>query len=401
MEKKQKTRRVCGMMAAFLAVVMSVSMLVSCNLSMTDITLKDNDEDSASLLANGTGAAGTKKHTVPENTELNYAKRVMTATEAGTVATVYANVSATVVEIQTETKSTYYGTTSGAGSGVIVTENGYIVTCYHVVEGCTSIYVSTNDGTQYTASFVGGDTWSDIAVLKIDADRELPYATFATAESDNQQYIVPGEQVIAIGNPLGYLGGSVTVGYISALDRSITIDGVPMTLLQTDTAVSPGNSGGGLFNLYGELVGIVNAKSAVDNAENIGFAIPSDYTLYVVDQILKQGYVSGRPYLGISFSGSTSGGGLVVNRYEYNSELAALNSSLKSGFEIKEGDILTAIDGSEVSDYADVRTAIAGKNVGDTVVLTVYRASGRTPFGSSYSEYKVTVKIHEKTASAG
>lgn len=371
--------------------------LCSCESAIRDITQNS--------ITNAGSTSGEARESdlpvVPEDTDFTYVEREETPATAGSVATAAAIAAPTVVEIRTETvTNTIFGTqtTPAAGSGVIVTENGYIVTCHHVVDGCTNVYVYTNDGTQYTAQIIATDIWSDLALIKIKSSEPLPYAKFAY-NSEGKNYIVPGQQVIAVGNPLGYLGGSVTVGYISALGRQITVDGIPMTLLQTDTAISPGNSGGGLFNLYGELVGIVNAKSASADAENIGFAIPAAKALSVVDQLLSQGYVSGTPHLGITFS-SQSSQYLYIKEYLHNAELKELNPDLTQDFILggESEDILVAIDGNAVSSYSDIRSAIGTKKVGDIVTLTVYRVTGKNWFGYlEYQSYEIKVRIHEYT----
>ncbi len=380
---KTQTRRLLLRFLATLAVVLLLLTTgVSCLISVNP---GDGTQESSS----------SEFSSLPEDTEFFYATQTQTPEAAGTVAEAAARVSAAVVEIETETVETYFGqtyTSAGAGSGVIISKNGCVLTCYHVIAGCTNVYVYTKNGTQYTATVVGYDEWSDLALLKIEATADLPYVTFATAESGDS-YVVAGEQVFAIGNPLGYLGGSVTVGYISATGRTISVEGIPMTLLQTDTAVSPGNSGGGLFNLRGQLVGVVNAKLVVEGAENIGFAIPSTTALWVADQLAKQGYVSGRPYLGMGFSRTDP---LTISTYQYNSELSSLNPSLGS-FQIKSGDILMAVNGENVTTLEELYTILSAVRVGDTVAATIYRQSGRNPFNqSTYDSYEVVLRIHER-----
>ena len=174
----------------------------------------------------------------------------------------------------------------GAGSGVIISENGYIITNHHVIEGAGAITVRLTNGCEYAAGVVGSDPDGDIALIKIDAT-DLCAATIGSSKS-----VVVGQQVLAIGNPLGTLGGTVTDGIISALDRKIPIDGVEMTLLQTNAAINPGNSGGGLFNRSGELIGIVNAKRAETGVEGLGFAIPVDIAWEIALQIAQQNGIS-------------------------------------------------------------------------------------------------------------
>ena len=208
------------------------------------------------------------------------------------VAEVAAKAADSVVEINTETvSSSFYGgqrVSQSAGSGVILSADGYIVTNNHVVAGADSITVRTRDGKSYAANLVGTDPDTDLAVLKIEASGLTPAVL---GSSDD---LVVGETAVAIGNPLGELGGTVTSGIISALSREVTIDNQTMTLLQTNAAINPGNSGGGLFNSNGELVGVVNAKYAKEGVEGLGFAIPINTAKPVIEQLISQGYVSGR-----------------------------------------------------------------------------------------------------------
>lgn len=293
-----------------------------------------------------------------------------------------------VVEIRTETavNDPFYGNyvESGAGSGVIIQSNGLILTCNHVIEGAETITVTLANGEEYVATVLGTDSWTDLALIDIEGT-DFSYANLAKAPEGEAAYayMQVGETAIAIGNPLGHLGGSVSCGIISALGRKVTVEGVPMTLLQIDASVNPGNSGGGLFNLRGELIGIVNAKSTGESVEGIGFAIPSSDAIEIVKQLYKQGYVSGRPYLGMSFQSTSYG--LQIMNYEYNGELAA------GGNTIKSGDYLRYMDGQEITDMNDIRTILAHKAVEDTVTIQVYRMSGRY----SGTTLEFTLTVHE------
>ena len=202
------------------------------------------------------------------------------------IAEVVEQVADTVVEITTTNVVTdrFYGqyVTSGAGSGVIISENGYIITNHHVIDGARSITVRLTDGSEFAATLIGSNADKDIALLKISATG-LRAAVLGSSEA-----LVVGQEVVAIGNPLGSLGGTVTDGIISALDRTVVIDGHRMTLMQTNAAINPGNSGGGLFNRAGELIGIVNAKQADTGIEGLGFAIPIDVAWETVETIVKQ-----------------------------------------------------------------------------------------------------------------
>ena len=203
-----------------------------------------------------------------------------------------------VVAIVTESVSTdnWLGqyVTQGAGSGVIISEDGYIVTNNHVIEDASNIMVTLNDGTEASAKLVATDEQTDVAVIKIEKDGLTPVSF---GDSDK---LTVGELAIAIGNPLGEFAGSATEGIISGLEREITIDNKTMKLIQTSASINPGNSGGGLFDQYGNLVGVVVAKSSGSEVEGLGFAIPSNTVKEVADSLIENGYVTGRPAAGIT-----------------------------------------------------------------------------------------------------
>ena len=305
-------------------------------------------------------------------------------------------VSPSVVVITTEqvvySQWSWYGQNqveSGAGSGVIISSDGYILTCAHVVDGASTITVTIGDK-DYTATLVGEDTTSDIAVIKIDADGLTP-ATVGNSDS-----LKVGQSVMAVGNPLGELGGTVTGGMISALNRSVTIQGSSsvntMSLIQMDASVSPGNSGGGLFNMNGELVGIVNAKSSSSDAEGLGFAIPINDAIKVAQELLENGYVTGRPYLGITYLAVTdaqTASQLGVNAYgDYVVEVVKGGPAEKAG--LQAGDRIVSIDGSEIAAKDDLSTLMQKHAAGDTLSFTVARGG---------QMQTVSVTLSEKTAS--
>ncbi len=318
----------------------------------------------------------SSSQTVIYETAENVSANTGTSSETA-VESVVSKVADSVVEIATEsvTTSTYLGkyVTSGAGSGVIVTANGYIVTNYHVIEDAKKITVTTTDGTQYEATLVGTDSDTDLAILKIEA------TGLTSAVLGNSGNLLTGQSVVVIGNPLGSLGGSVTTGIISALSREITISGNTMTLLQTNAAVNPGNSGGGLFDMNGNLVGIVNAKSSGEDVEGIGFAIPIDTAKTVIEDLINQGYVSGRFKLGVSLTDVTS----QQQAYQYNvSELGVYVSSVDTNSNaskggMKSGDRIVSIDGKEVSSASEVMTIIKSHTAGDKVTIIVSRNSSQ------------------------
>lgn len=310
--------------------------------------------------------------------------------DKGTIAEVVANVADSVVEITTEyatVNSFYY--TQGAGSGVIVNENGYIITNNHVINDddygiAAKIIVRTTDGTEYTASVIGSDSDSDIAVLKIDATG-LKAAVIGTSSS-----LAVGEEIVIIGNPLGTLGGTVTNGIISALDREITVGIETMNLLQTNAAVNPGNSGGGMFNLAGELVGIVNAKYSESGIEGLGFAIPIDDAAYVANEILEYGYVRGRVSLHISTIDIDSY--TKATYYRVNS-LGLYVYEADEGFNddvLQNGDRIAQIDNIEITCAADLKAVLKKHEVGDTLTAVIVR-NGR------YNT--VTITCYERTVS--
>ena len=305
-------------------------------------------------------------------------------------------VSPSVVVITTEqvvySQWSWYGQNqveSGAGSGVIISSDGYILTCAHVVDGASNITVTINDK-DYTATLVGEDTTSDIAVIKID-DNGLTPATVGDSDS-----LKVGQNVMAVGNPLGELGGTVTGGMISALNRSVTIQGSSsvntMSLIQMDASVSPGNSGGGLFNMNGELVGIVNAKSSSSDAEGLGFAIPINDAIKVAQELLENGYVTGRPYLGITYLAVTdaqTASQLGVNAYGvYVVEVVKGGPAEKAG--LQAGDRIVSVDGTEIASKDDLGTLMQKHAAGDTLSITIARDG---------QMQTVNVTLGEKTAS--
>ena len=305
-------------------------------------------------------------------------------------------VSPSVVVITTEqvvySQWSWYGQNqveSGAGSGGIISSDGYILTCAHVVDGASTITVTIGDK-DYTATLVGEDTTSDIAVIKIDADGLTP-ATVGNSDS-----LKVGQSVMAVGNPLGELGGTVTGGMISALNRSVTIQGSSsvntMSLIQMDASVSPGNSGGGLFNMNGELVGIVNAKSSSSDAEGLGFAIPINDAIKVAQELLENGYVTGRPYLGITYLAVTdaqTASQLGVNAYGvYVVEVVKGGPAEKAG--LQAGDRIVSVDGTEIASKDDLGTLMQKHTAGDTLSITIARDG---------QMQTVNVTLGEKTAS--
>lgn len=310
-----------------------------------------------------------------------------------TPAEVYAQNVNSTVGIRTSITTNYWGyqtQAAAAGSGFILSADGYILTNYHVVEDSNSITVSLYDGTEYDATLVGCDESNDIAVLKIDAEGLTPVVL---GDSDNLNV---GDQVVAIGNPLGELTFSLTTGVVSALNREVTLSSnVTMNLIQTDCAINSGNSGGALFNLYGEVIGITNAKysssssSSEASIDNIGFAIPLNHVKNIVKSIIETGSIT-KPYIGVTVSSVSSEAqgyglptGAAVRSVETDSPAA------KAGLE--ENDIITEVDGTAITSSTELVNYVGEKTPGDELTFKVYRQG---------EELELTVTIGEKTQSA-
>ena len=284
-------------------------------------------------------------------------------------------VSPSVVAITTEQMSssqTWFGgyyVQSGAGSGVIISQDGYILTCAHVVSGATSVKVQLNGSDEsYDATVVGQDSTSDIAVLKIDATGLTP------AVIGDSDALAVGEVAVAVGNPLGTLSNTVTDGIVSALNRQVTVQNNDMTLIQTDASISPGNSGGGLFNGNGELIGIVNAKSSYSEAEGIGFAIPINTAMEIGQQLIESGSVA-RPALGVKIVDVTDAQTAqqlgVSTMGVYVVEVTKGSGAEAGG--VQAGDRVLAVDDTAVSDTSALKNYLKDKSIGDTVALQVER----------------------------
>ena len=290
-----------------------------------------------------------------------------------TPAEVYAaNVNSTV-GITTSVTTNFWGfqtTSAASGSGFILTGDGYVLTNYHVIESSNSISVTLYDGKSYDAVLIGYDESSDIAVLKIDAEGLTPVVL---GDSDNLNV---GDSVVAIGNPLGELTFSLTSGAVSALNREITLsNSVTMNLIQTDCAINSGNSGGALFNLYGEVIGITNAKYSGSGSgasiDNIGFAIPINHVRGIVESIIENGYVA-KPYIGVAVSDvseETMSYGLPAGAAV--KAVSEDSPAEKAGLQVN--DIITAVNGKEISGRTGLSEAVSAASVGDTLTLTVYR----------------------------
>ena len=261
--------------------------------------------------------------------------------------------------------------TASSGSGFIITEDGYIVTNYHVISGSNSVSVTLDDGTTYDAKVVGGDEDYDIAVLKVDpGDTKLQPVVLGTSGS-----LQVGDEIVAIGNPLGELTFSMSEGIVSCVNREINVDGTPFNMIQITAAINEGNSGGPLFNIYGEVVGIVSAKystSSSGNAvEGLGFAIPMDDVLTMIEDIMENGQVTTRPYLGISAWYDSQPQISGVSAGVYVESVEAGGPAEKAG--LQAGDVITMIGSSIISNRDDITSLSKTYKTGDTVTITYVR----------------------------
>lgn len=292
----------------------------------------------------------------------------------------------TVREVAEKLKPSVVGIVSetGVGTGVVMTEDGYIITNAHVVEGSSNltVYLDDEQKTQYPAKIVGLDTQTDVAVIKAEA------TGLTAAEFGDSDALAAGDQVVAIGNPGGLtLQNSVTVGYVSAVNRSMTTeDGIVTNLIQTDAAINPGNSGGALINMYGQVIGINSSKITATDYEGLGFAIPINTVKDVVDELIAHGYVSGRPKLGITgrdvsqlmmMANGLPQGVLIVS-VEEDSDAYAKG--------IRAGDVITGFGETKIDSMTTLNAEKEKYKAGDTVALTIYRDG---------QEYTVNVTLSE------
>ena len=298
-----------------------------------------------------------------------------------------------VVEIKTESVSTneffQQAVQSGAGSGVILSKDGYIVTNNHVIDGASKIKVTTKDGKSYDAKLIGNDSSTDLAVI----------SNLKPAVLGNSSKLEVGDTAVAIGNPLGELGGTVTSGIISALDREVTIDNQTMHLLQTNAAINPGNSGGGLFNDQGELIGIVNAKSSGSNIEGLGFAIPIDRAKDVITNLIENGYVKGRASLGVTLTLGTSNNPFSsdTSTQVYIASVVEGKAADKAG--LQAGDQILKVDDKDVESISDVKTVVNSHKAGETMKITVLRDRSTKTFTVTLGEADNTTSSSDEGTS--
>ena len=281
---------------------------------------------------------------------------------------------------------------ASSGSGFIITDDGYIVTNYHVISGATSISVTLYNGDTYPATLVGGDRDYDTAVLKVDATG-LQAVTLGNSADLNV-----GDTVLAIGNPLGELTFSMSQGIVSCMDRAINVDGTPFNMIQMDCSVNPGNSGGPLLNLYGEVVGIVSAKYSTYSSttvEGLGFAIPMDDVQTVITDIMENGQVSDKAYMAINAGTMTES---MAAQYQIDvTQGVFVYSTVKGGAGEKAGlqlgDVITKLNDKEIASMEDLSMAKKGFKAGDTATLTVFR-------GGEYLTLEITFDAQPQVTGA-
>lgn len=285
-----------------------------------------------------------------------------------------AKVGPAVVGISNNTTFFSQSVEQGSGSGIIINEEGYVLTNNHVIEGATELKVVFSTGEEYTAELIGSDSRTDLALLKIEGEGEFPYAVLGDSSD-----LATGQSVIAIGNPLGTeFAGTVTKGVISALNRTMEVEnGVTLNLIQTDAAINPGNSGGALVNAYGEVIGINSAKISSSEVEGLGFAIPVNEAKTVIADLMEFGYVQGRPLIGISGREITEQMskiyGFPVGVYVV--EVSPFSGAEKGG--IKAGDVVLKVDGQEVHSVEEINEIRDQHSVGDELQFEINR-SGET-----------------------
>ena len=390
-KKEKKPRSGKGWKIALCAVLMVAVVAGSCGITAALLnsrwesvaeTYKIQVEDLQLRVQNAEAVANQAMSRIP-----SYVIQDGTAVVSTAPGAVYASNVQSVVLITCKVSGTnVFSMGISSGSGFIISEDGYVVTNSHVVEGATDVTVTTSAGKEYPAKVVGADATNDVAVLKMETEDKLPAVKIGSSSE-----LLVGDQVVAIGNPLGDLTSTLTVGYVSAKDRDVTTDGTVINMIQTDAAINSGNSGGPLFNMKGEVVGITTAKysgasSSGASIEGIGFAIPMDDVIPLVEDLVEFGYIKGA-YLGVMVSDmdatTASYYSLPVGAYvqEVNKGSCAETAGLQSK------DIIIGLGEYQVKSITDLTRALRSFSAGDTTQLRVFR-SGR--------EITLTITLDEK-----
>lgn len=350
--------------------------------ALTAVTSSPSIEDDEQVVSQNNNEK--KEESTDKNVQQNLPQLQTQAptTDALTIPQIYQKVKDSVVGIIVTVNSNGQFS-QGSGTGIILSEDGYISTNAHVVSGATTIKVVLTDETEYTAELIGADDKTDLAVLKIEKTGLTP-AEFGDSES-----LVVGETVVAIGNPYGLeLAGTVTSGIVSALNRELVIESTYMTLIQTDASINPGNSGGPLVNSYGQVIGITSSKIVTSGYEGIGFAIPISGATDIIGELIQYGYIKNRPLIGIYGSNLDETYakiysipmGVYVEYVDPESDANAKG--------LKKGDIITAVDGVEIKSMAELDAQKNKHQPGESITLKVYR-------NTKY--FDITIKLSEST----
>ncbi len=379
---KKPKRKLSGMEWALISVGgVAIALLVTVIVLFASLSSK-NDKP---IIENSGGQAQQipeKNENKEQNEDVNLPalETQPPSTDALTIPQVYTKVKDSVVGIIV-TKAGNATVAQGSGTGIILSEDGYISTNAHVVEGATAIKVVLANEKEYQAELIGSDARTDIAVIKID-EKGLSPAEFGDSDS-----LVVGETVIAIGNPYGLeLAGTVTSGIVSALNRQIVIESFYMTLIQTDASINPGNSGGPLVNTYGQVIGITSSKIVESGYEGIGFAIPMNGATKIIEELIQHGYIKNRPFIGITGSDIDKNYAQIYSIPEgvYVEYVDPESDAYKKG--LKHGDIIVAVDGVEIGSMAELDAEKNKKSPGDTLKLTVYRNTKKLEINVILSE---------------
>ena len=377
-QPKQENRKKRPMLRAALSIVLALALVAgSCAVTYTAINSKWEDKARMDAAAMEQMQQKLDKLQVTPSESLSY---VPMEEGAMTPKMIYQNYASSVVAISATVQSVSYGgqTRQGTstGSGFILTDNGYVVTNYHVIEGATSVKVVMGTEEEYDAEVIGYDSLNDVAVLKIDAEN-LPAVKLGSSDE-----LCIGDMVVAIGNPLGSLTATLTVGYVSGKDRQVATDSKSViNMIQTDAAINSGNSGGPLFNMYGEVVGITSAKysgttSSGASIEGISFAIPIDDVMSIIGDLRDFGYVTGA-YLGVTVQDTDSAAaslyGLPTGAYVVT--VVEKGSADRAGIQPK--DIIIALGEYDVSTVSELTRTLRRFKAGDTTTVTVIRSGER------------------------
>lgn len=367
-----------GLRKAVSAVLALALVVGSCGLTYAAVNNKWEDKmqeatASISSMQQQLGALGNSGSVSATN--VTYA---VSPEGAQTPRMVYENNAKSVVAVSSTIRSTVYGQTregTSSGSGFIISDDGYVVTNRHVVEGATDVTVTLSTGDEYTAKVIGSDSLNDVALLKVEATG-LPAVKLGSSDK-----LAIGDMVCAIGNPLGSLTATLTVGYVSGKDRQVTTDNSTINMIQTDAAINSGNSGGPLFNMYGEVVGITSAKysgttSSGASIEGISFAIPIDDVMSIIDDLQEYGYVTGA-YLGVTVTDTDAAAAKL-----YGMPTGAYVNSVEDGGAadragVQPKDIIIGLGDTDISNRTELTRVLRRFKAGDTTTITVIRSGER------------------------